>query len=109
MNEFFEPPPIHPNASFQEMPLLGTVEGVCGGDPIILGTRITCVHVWILARRFGMSVSDLVREYPQLRHEQVEEAIRFVDEHPAYVVEYDESWADKMAERENDGISGSNP
>ena len=94
MNEFFEPPPIHPNASFQKLPLVGTVEGVCGGDPIILGTRITCVQMWILCHRFGMTAFEIVGEFPHLRVEQVNEAIHFIEEHPAYLAEYDEWWAE---------------
>ena len=95
----FEPPEIHPNASFRTLPLLGTVEGVCGGDPIILGTRITCLHVWKLCRRLGLDVMTIVREYPQLRYEQVSAAISFIDEHPGIVAEDDEWWAENEGKR----------
>lgn len=93
MDYLFDPPEIHPNASFRKLQLLGTVDGVCGGDPIILGTRIKCVHVWYLCRRLGMEVFDIVREYPGLRYEQVNEAILFIDEHPGIVADEDDWWA----------------
>lgn len=81
------------NASCRKLPLIGNVEGVCGGDPIILGTRITCLHVWKLCRRLGMDVMTIVREYPHLRYEQVTEAISFIDEHPGLVAEDDDWWS----------------
>lgn len=95
----FEVPEIHPNASLRKLPLLGTVEGVCGGDPIILGTRITCVHVWISCRRLGRDVMTILSEYPHLRYEQVMEAISFIDEHPGYLVEHDDWWAENAGKK----------
>ena len=90
----FEVPPIDPNASVRKLPLLGTVPGVCGGDPIILGTRITCVQMWIYVRRLGMTVMEILDEFPHLNYEQVSQAIQFVDEHPGYILEHDDWWAE---------------
>jgi len=48
-------------------------EGVCGGEPCIVRTRIP---VWVLeqARRMGSSEADLLRCYPTLRAEDLASA-----------------------------------
>jgi uncharacterized protein (DUF433 family) len=47
--------------------------GVCGGEPVILRTRIP---VWLLvqARCLGASEADLLRNYPTLRAEDLANA-----------------------------------
>jgi uncharacterized protein (DUF433 family) len=53
---------------------------VCGGEPIIVRTRIP---VWLLehARRLGSSEADLLRSYPTLRAEDLANAWAYVRSH----------------------------
>ena len=54
-------------------PDIDSKEGVCGGEPCIVRTRIP---VWILvqARRLGTSEGDLLTCYPTLRAEDLANA-----------------------------------
>ena len=54
--------------------------GVCGGDPIIAGTRIP---VWWLecARRRGMTQARLLRDFPKLCQEDLLAAWDYVQTH----------------------------
>jgi uncharacterized protein (DUF433 family) len=53
---------------------------VCGGEPCIVRTRIP---IWLLeqARRLGTSESDLLRNYPTLRAEDLANAWSYVRSH----------------------------
>jgi uncharacterized protein (DUF433 family) len=53
---------------------------VCGGDPIIVRTRIP---VWLLvqARQLGMNDADLLREYPSLRAPDLMNAWAYAEAH----------------------------
>jgi len=55
-------------------------EGVAGGDPCIVRTRIP---VWLLeqARRLGTSEAELLRAYPTLRAEDLVNAWAYVRSH----------------------------
>ena len=55
-------------------------EGVCGGEPCIVRTRIP---VWLLeqARRLGTSEADLLRSYPTLRAEDLANAWAYARTH----------------------------
>jgi len=55
-------------------------EGVCGGEPCIVGARIP---VWVLerARQLGTSEADLLRCYPTLRAEDLANAWAYVRSH----------------------------
>ena len=61
-------------------PGVDTIEGVCGGEPIIVRTRIP---VWVLAqaRRLGSSEAELLRLYPTLRAEDLASAWAYVRSH----------------------------
>jgi len=61
-------------------PGIDTIEGVCGGDPCIVRTRIP---VWVLeqARRLGANEADLLRSYPALRAEDLANAWAYVRSH----------------------------
>ncbi len=61
-------------------PGIDTIEGVCGGEPCIVRTRIP---VWVLeqARRLGTSEADLLRSYPALRAEDLANAWAYVRSH----------------------------
>jgi len=54
--------------------------GVCGGEPCVVGTRIP---VWLLveAHRLGTSDGDLLKAYPQLRKEDLENAWAYYHRH----------------------------
>jgi uncharacterized protein (DUF433 family) len=51
-------------------PGIDTIDGVCGGEPVIVRTRIP---VWVLeqARRLGSTEADLLRLYPGLLAEDL--------------------------------------
>ena len=61
-------------------PGIESTPGVCGGDPVIVRTRIA---VWVLeqARRQGASDADLLRAYPVLRAEDLANAWAYVRSH----------------------------
>lgn len=51
-------------------------EGVCGGRSVITGTRIP---VWSIIKwyKLGISVEDIMREFPQLTPSQVHDAFSY--------------------------------
>lgn len=61
-------------------PGLDASEGVCGGEPCIVRTRIP---VWLLvqARRLGSTEADLLRAYPGLRAEDLTNAWSYYRSH----------------------------
>ena len=61
-------------------PGIDTIDGVCGGEPIIVRTRIP---VWVLeqARRLGSTEAELLRLYPALRAEVLASAWAYVRSH----------------------------
>jgi len=63
--------------SMDAYPGIDTIDGVCGGEPVIVRTRIP---VWVLeqARRLGSSEADLLRLYPGLRAEDLASAWAYV-------------------------------
>lgn len=54
-------------------PDIESIEGVCGGEPCIVRTRIP---VWVLvqAKRLGTSEADMLKCYPTLRAEDLANA-----------------------------------
>ena len=56
------------------------VADVCGGEPYIVQTRIP---VWVLeqARRLGASDQELLRSYPMLRAEDLNDVWSYVRTH----------------------------
>ena len=61
-------------------PGIKSVPGVCGGDPVIVRTRIP---VWLLekARREGLTDAAILGAYPTLRAEDLTNAWSFVRVH----------------------------
>lgn len=59
-------------------------DGVCGGEPCIVRTRIP---VWLLdhARRLGTSEAELLRSYPSLRAEDLANAWAYARSHRAEI------------------------
>jgi uncharacterized protein (DUF433 family) len=79
------PPPTTP--AYAEVPspeeAIEQKPGVCGGDPVLKGTRITVAFLWSLNKRRGWSVERICREYPSLGPTWIVAAIEFVEERPA--------------------------
>lgn len=75
---------IPENGTCHEWPLIEQVEGVCGGDPVVVGTRITAAHLYALMTKLCWSIPKIVKEYPQLTHQQVIAAYQFIEEHPCW-------------------------
>ncbi len=63
-----------------EHPHIVRAEGVCGGDPVIEGTRIT---VWIIAAMIkrGETVDGILEAYPWLSAAQVYDALAYYHDH----------------------------
>ena len=65
-------------------PGIDLLPGVCGGEPVIVRTRIP---VWALdqARRLGASDADLLHAYPALRAEDLANAWAYARAHRAQI------------------------
>ena len=50
---------------------------ICGGEPTILGTRITVSDIVELHYRLGWDVQTILDEYPHLNKEQVIAALEY--------------------------------
>ena len=63
-----------------EHPYVACVKGVCGGEPVIQGTRIA---VRIIAQnwRAGLSPEEILAEYPRLTLAQVFDALSYAQDH----------------------------
>lgn len=65
----------------------------CGGRAVVAGTRIR-VSVILSCYRLGMSVEEIVQQYPHLRPADVHDALAYAYDHP------DEIAADLAADDE---------
>src|SRR5436309_1067744 len=63
-----------------DAPGIEAISDVCGGEPVIIRTRIP---VWTLeqARRLGMNDAELLRAYPSLRADDLTNAWNYVRTH----------------------------
>jgi uncharacterized protein (DUF433 family) len=52
----------------------------CGGQPVVAGTRIRVATV-LGCYRQGMSVEEIVQQYPQLRPSDVHDALAYAYDH----------------------------
>lgn len=57
-----------------------TQRGVCGGEPVIGGTRIS-VSLIVELERTGNSVDEIVAMYPHITHAQVYDALSYYYDH----------------------------
>ena len=55
-------------------------KGVCGGEPVIVGTRIS-VSLVVELERVGHSVDEIVAMYPHITHAQVYDALSYYYDH----------------------------
>jgi len=67
-----------------EHPHIVRVEGVCGGRPIIAGTRIS-VRTIVERVRLGDSPEQIVENYPPLTLAQVYDALSYYHEHESEI------------------------
>ena len=76
-----------------------TVPGVCGGRPIVRGTR-TPVKAIVGYYRMGISVEDMLASLPHLTPAQVHDALSYYYDHQAEVdQDIEESRVDHLVER----------
>lgn len=62
-------------------PHIVRAEGVCGGEPILEGTRIAVWHVVDYYYRAGMSAEDIAAEWNYLTPAQVFSALAYYHDH----------------------------
>ncbi len=62
-------------------PYVAQVKGVCGGEPVIRGTRVA-VRVIAQNWRAGLSPEEIQAEYPHLTLAQVFDALSYAEDHP---------------------------
>lgn len=55
-------------------------KGVCGGEPVIVGTRIS-VGLVVELERYGYSVDEIIAMYPHITHAQVYDALSYYYDH----------------------------
>ena len=77
-----------------EHPYITTAADVCGGEPVIRGTRFTVRAVVAHVLRFGMTVEEVLREWPHLTAAQVYDALSYYYDHKDEIDE----WARQSAE-----------
>lgn len=56
----------------------------CGGQPVVAGTRVRVATV-LSCYRFGMTVEEIVQQYPGLRPADVHDALAFAYDHIAEI------------------------
>jgi len=62
------------------VPLIGSTPGVCGGEPCILGTRISVRLIWQY-HKIGTDMKTMIDGWPHLREDQIEAAIEYAKAH----------------------------
>lgn len=55
--------------------------GVCGGEPVIRGTRFTVRAVVEYVYRLGMTPEEMVREWKHLTLAQIHDALSYYHDH----------------------------
>jgi uncharacterized protein (DUF433 family) len=87
-----------------EYPHIVKVEGVCGGQAIIDGTRIAVWHLVGYYYKVGMSVEDILAEWNYLKPAQVFSALAYYHDHKQEIDELREQnsyehWQQEQAAR----------
>ena len=62
-------------------PHVETREGVCGGAPVIRGTRFPVRSIAVYVLRHGMTPEEVVREWPHLTLAMVHGALAYYYDH----------------------------
>lgn len=71
----------------QDVPGIERIPGVCGGYPVLSGTRFPVRSIIEQLRLNEWGVAELLAEFPQLRREQVEAALTYFARHPDVINE----------------------
>jgi uncharacterized protein (DUF433 family) len=66
-----------------EHPFVETNPKVCGGSPVIAGTRIRVVDVAVEYEYLNHTPDDIVTAHPHLKLEQIHDALSYYYEHRA--------------------------
>lgn len=64
-------------------PAIERVEGVCGGEPVITGTRITVNHINNCFVKMLWDVNKILTNYPHLKRQQIMEAVKYARRNPS--------------------------
>lgn len=62
-------------------PYITRKKGVCGGKPIIEGTRIKVAQIAIECEQMGWTVDEVVQAHPHLTLAQVHDALSYYYDH----------------------------
>jgi len=62
-------------------PYITRKQGVCGGKPIIAGTRIKVAQIAIEYDRMGWSADEIVQVHPHLTLAQIHDALSYYYDH----------------------------
>jgi uncharacterized protein (DUF433 family) len=62
------------------------VPGRCGGQPVIVGTRIRVATI-LVCYRMGMTVEEILQQYPYLKPSDVHDALAYAYEHVGEIEE----------------------
>lgn len=62
-------------------PHIVKIDGVCGGQAVIAGTRIAVWHIVGYYYKVGMSVEDILAEWDYLKPAQVFSALAYYHDH----------------------------
>jgi uncharacterized protein (DUF433 family) len=60
------------------------VPGVCGGRAVVAGARIR-VSVIVWCHRHGMTLEEILRQYPRLRAADVYDALAYAADHQSEI------------------------
>ena len=60
---------------------------ILAGEPTIAGTRIA-VRTLVVAVRYTPTIEELLRDYPHITREEIEEAFAFYNDHRAEIDRY---------------------
>jgi uncharacterized protein (DUF433 family) len=68
-------------------PFISRYENICGGEPVIAGTRVT-VRAIVEYDRLYHSIERILRALPHLTREQVEDALGYYADHSTEIDAY---------------------
>lgn len=66
-------------------PIIGRVAGVCGGTPIIIGTRIRVADIAQLRFHLHYTIGAIIRAYPGLHKRQIKAALQYYKENETQI------------------------
>lgn len=67
-------------------PYITRKEGVCGGKPIIEGTRIRVQDIVIEYHQMGLTPDEIIQAHPHLTLSQVHDALSYYYDHAAEIL-----------------------